>query len=334
VGVRRRTVASVIDELKILKFEHGINHVMWLDDDFLYNKREALTLFNEMVKQNLNITWDNTNGVIAASCTAELMNAAADAGCIGLTIGMESGNRDVLRKIRKPGTVENFLRAAEVLNKIQQINARVFLMIGFPHETFSQIKDTIDVSLAMDLDWYNVTILQPLPNTTIFDQMLSDGLIGDIEFSEMGYNSGTHGKKTNKSGTSVDPLSIDFQDAFRDKKPEDIPDKKELDNIWAYMNYHLNFKKLFLEKRRPKLLQQYKYIRNIAELVAPNNAFAIYFASFLHNQLNKNVDNKLLQQFINASENNSYWKKRCQEFGLDEAHIRLQKYPNETSLRI
>ena len=131
-----------------------------------------------MIKNKLDMTWDNTNGVIAASCTDELMGAAAESGCIGLTVGMESGNRDILRKIRKPGTVENFLKAAEVLNKIEKINARVFLMIGFPNETFSQIKDTIDVSTTMNLDWYNVTILQPLPNTVIFDQMLSEGLLG------------------------------------------------------------------------------------------------------------------------------------------------------------
>ena len=78
------------------------------------------------LKNNLNHYWDNGNGVIAASCTEELMTAAAEAGCIGLTVGMESGNREILRKIRKPGTVENFLKAAEVLNKIEKINARVF----------------------------------------------------------------------------------------------------------------------------------------------------------------------------------------------------------------
>ena len=52
-------------------------------------------------------------------------------------------------------------------------------------------KDTIDISQTMNLDWYNVTILQPLPNTVIFDQMLSEGLIGDISFSEMGYTRNT-----------------------------------------------------------------------------------------------------------------------------------------------
>ena len=327
VGVRRRTVDSVIEELKILKFEHGIDHVMWLDDDFLYNKKESLMLFNEMVRNNLNMTFDNTNGVIAASCTEEVMNAAAAAGCIGLTVGMESGNRDILRSIRKPGTVENFLRAGEVLNKIEQINARVFLMIGFPNESFSQIKDTIDVSTTMNLDWYNITILQPLPNTVIFDQMLSEGLIGDISFSEMGYNSGTHGKKVKKSGASRDPLSVDFKNAFSDKKLEEIPDKTDLDNIWAYMNYHLNFRRLFQENRKTKLNQQYKYVRNIADLVAPNNAFAIYFSAFLHHRLYNEIDYNLLDQFSKSLSNNSYWKKRCKEFGLNADHIKSNNYP-------
>ena len=38
-------------------------------------------------------------------------------------------------------------------------------MIGFPNESYRQILDTINVSNEMSLDWYNVGILQPLPNT-------------------------------------------------------------------------------------------------------------------------------------------------------------------------
>ena len=37
--------------------------------------------------------------------------------------------------------------------------------------------------------------------------------------------------------------------------------EKDLDNIWAYMNFHLNFKRLFTENRSSKLNQQYKYVR-------------------------------------------------------------------------
>ena len=200
-------------------------------------------------------------------------------------------------------------------------------MIGFPNETFSQIEDTIDVSTTMNLDWYNVTILQPLPNTVIFDQMLSEGLIGDITFSEMGYNSGTHGKRTNKSGLARDPLSVEFKDAFNVKNDLKVPSKNDLDNIWAYMNFHLNFKRLFKEKRKSKLSQQYKYVRNIADLVAPNNAFAIYFASYLNYKLGNGLDDKLLTQFKKSVSENQYWNLRCKEFGLSDLHIKDQKYP-------
>ena len=78
---------------------------MWLDDDLLRDHTRAIGLFNEIVRRGLTITWDATNGVIAASCTDEVIDAAAKSGCIALNIGMESGNPDILRKIVKPGTV-------------------------------------------------------------------------------------------------------------------------------------------------------------------------------------------------------------------------------------
>ena len=50
VGVRRRSVESVIEELKILNQEYGIDHIMWLDDDLLYDRKESIRLFNEIIK--------------------------------------------------------------------------------------------------------------------------------------------------------------------------------------------------------------------------------------------------------------------------------------------
>ena len=111
VGVRGKTVDSVLEELRVLKYEHGIGHVIWLDDDLLYDEKRAIELFNGMVQKNLGLTWDATNGVIASSCKYDVIAAAADSGCIGMYFGIESGNNDILRSIKKPGTVETFLKA-------------------------------------------------------------------------------------------------------------------------------------------------------------------------------------------------------------------------------
>jgi hypothetical protein len=91
--VRRRSIQSVIDELLLLRYEHGVEHIVWLDDDFLYNEKDSVALFNEMVRQNVDITWDNSNGVIASSCTDEVISAAAESGCLALFWELNQGTQ-------------------------------------------------------------------------------------------------------------------------------------------------------------------------------------------------------------------------------------------------
>ena len=325
VGVRRREVSSVIEELKILKNEYNIDHVMWLDDDFLYNTSESMRLFNEMIKANLNMTWDCTNGLIAAACKDEVIQAASDSGCIGVNIGMESGNRKILKDIKKPGTVENFLKAAEVFRKYEKINARVFLMIGFPNESYRKILDTIKVSNQMNLDWYNVGILQPLPNTPIFESMVQAGMIDtkNLEFSDIRYNSGGLGKhkKQNK-----DMLSVDFSKAFEVKDLDEVPQKEKLDDIWAYMNFHLNFKKLLFENRKNKLMQKYKYVKNITDLVSPENCLALYFLGYLEKKIYGKVNLETIKNLENRLKIYGYWQERFDQYGLSSDHLKKEKF--------
>tara|TARA_Y100000588_G_scaffold395323_2_gene523406 strand:- start:13662 stop:15599 length:1938 start_codon:yes stop_codon:yes gene_type:complete len=333
VGVRSRPVQSVIDELLHLRDTYGVNHIMWLDDDLLRGHDRALKLFNEMVRQKVGITWDATNGVIAASCTDELMAAAAESGCIGLNIGMESGSSEILRNIKKPGAPKTFLRAAEVLRKYEQINARVFLMLGFPGESYRMILDTIELSRAMDLDWYNITILQALPNTPIFDSMVEQGYINveTLKFGDIRYNSGAYGKHRKQAerpdSDQGDLLASDFKDAFNRSDLDEVPEPEELDAIWAYMNYHLNFRPLFFEHRPVKLVQKLQYVKNISDLVAPENAFAMYFQGYLQSQVNGSIDPTLIENLENRLALSPYWSERFRDFNMSPNHLRTKDFP-------
>lgn len=317
VGVRRRSVDSVIDELSMLKNDFGVNHIMWLDDDFLYDKKEAYNLFNTMIQKNINITWDCSNGVIAASCTEELMDAAEKSGCLGLILGMESGNRKILKSIKKPGTVETFLKAAEVLKKYEKIHSRVFLMIGFPNETFAQIQDTLNVALEMNLDWYNIAPLQPLPNTPIYESMLAQNLIDENKnFTDLKFNSGPTSRAADKKNKGRDLLSSDFKDIFSGKL-SDIPDLKEIDLVWAYLNFHLNFKRLFDENREIKLDLNRKYLDHISDKIAPDNAIAIFFSCYLDKKIEQKININKIQTLEDILNKSPYWMKRFDDFKLD-----------------
>ena len=87
------------DELAYLKEYHGVNHVMWLDDDLLFDRERTIGMFNEMIKRNLKITWDASNGIIASALKDEVLDAAAESGCIGMHFGIESGSDKILREV-------------------------------------------------------------------------------------------------------------------------------------------------------------------------------------------------------------------------------------------
>lgn len=324
VGVRGRSVQSVIDELLLLRNEFGVEHIMWLDDDFLYDHKRALQLFNEMIRQKVGVTWDCTNGVIAYSCTEEIISAAEASGCLGLHIGMESGNPTILKEIKKPGTVDIFLRAAEVLRRHEKINSRVFLMLGFPHETFRMIQDSFRVGLEMNLDWYMITPLQPLPNTPIFGQMAMEGLLGSVTFDNIRFKLGAHGNQRKATEKKVNIFATDFKNVFNEVNLDSIPTPQDINRIWAYMNYHLNFERLFREERHEKHRQMFKYLGYVADVVAPDDAFAHYFRTYLYQKVYGCVEPVFIEKLKTILNENPHWQERFEEY-----HLSLEDFEKE-----
>ena len=314
-GVRQRDVIAVVDELQFLAERFGVRHIMWLDDDLLKDEKRAIAMFNEMVRRNLPLTWDASNGVIASSCTEEVVHAMADSGCIGAHIGMESGNPTILRQIKKPGIVRNFLKAAENLRKYESIHSRVFLMLGFPGETMSMMQDTLNVALEMSLDWAHINVLQPLPNTPIYDSMVAQGLIQTSGQDEVRYSTGSYAKQTDtENGRRLENLS--FREAFSFLSPNDIPTPEQITHVWFYMNYHINFHRLLGEERLGKLHQQAAYLRNLTDIVAPEHGFGLYFLAYLESRLSGRASPETLQRLNARLTESAYWKERFAAFGL------------------
>lgn len=330
MGVRQRSISSVVDELELLKYEHGIGHVMWLDDDLLKDHDRAIGLFNEMVRRGLDISWDATNGVIASSCTDEVISAAADSGCIAINIGMESGNREILKMVRKPGTLENFLSAAEVLRRYEQIHASVFLMVGFPGETMSMILDTINVAREMDLDWYRCSQLHPLPNTPIYDAMVAQGIIQETGDKELRFNGGAFGKQAEiEQGLRL--ATADFKEAFASIPMNAVPTPDQITDIWFFMNYHLNFHRIFHERNPVKMAQLIAHLNVLADVISPENGFSIYFLGYLEYLQTGRVSPELAARLDRRLETSPFWRDRFEAFGLSPDHLKTLKFPeNET----
>jgi len=345
--VRHKTVDSVVDELLYLQNEHGVEHIVWLDDDLLKDEKRTIDMFNEMVQRNVKLTWDATNGVIAHSLKKyEVVEAAYQSGCIGLHVGIESGNPQILKDIRKPGTVETFIAASEVLSKFPSINIRALLMLGFPKETLSMMFDTIELAEKINFDWANISILQPWKGTPIYQEMSDDGLIGETEGTikdgddkaaakqVAGYQLGTYSRQRAiesgkiKTSINVDDLKNGFLNKIKAKDMNIIPTAKELDDLWFYMNLRINFARLLRENREVKIQQQYKFLDHVCNKTAPDNALIIYFFAHIEKKYKGKVSDTLKKRIVERLDGSNYWKERFASFKLDTKDVLDEKFPS------
>ncbi len=314
MGVRQRSISSVVDELEMFQNELGVDHFMWLDDDLLKDHKRAVGLFNEMVRRKLKMTWDASNGVIASSCTDEVIGAAAESGCIGLHIGMESGNPQILLQVKKPCTVDHYLRAAEIFKKYPQIYVHIFIIIGFPGETVSMIADTLRVSAEMDMDWYIVSVLQPLPNTPVYDQMVSQGLIQEVGNKHARYQVGSFGTMSEVEKNQSAPMNI--RELLDKLDPNLVPSRGQLDDIWFYMDYHMNYYRLFKENSPEKINQQMQHLRKVSDILVPDHPLALYFLGYLQGKHFSGVTPEIITRLEGKLVESKYWSDRLEAFDL------------------
>ena len=170
--VRHKTIDSVVDELLCLQNDYGVQHIVWLDDDLFYDVDRTLNLYNEIVKQNLNITWDASNGIIASAAVAhpELISAAEESGCIGAYFGIESGNEEVRKDANRTSDTNSAqIEKVKLLEKTG-IKVKAMYIIGMPADTDSSYKKTVEFAKKVKSSYAQFSVFTPYPGTPIFKE--------------------------------------------------------------------------------------------------------------------------------------------------------------------
>ena len=309
-GVRGRSLKSVVDELQFLKEYHGVNHVMWLDDDLLFDRERTIGMFNEIVKRNLNITWDASNGIIASALKDEVLDAAAASGCIGMHFGIESGSDKILREVHKPSGKKHYLALEPKLKKYPQIFTKGFLMIGFPNETLAQIKETIDMAIQINLDWYTIQVAHPLPKTEMHTQMVQMGEIIEDAVDAEKLNYGNRTGKLKEREDKEKKNAKEFNDIFIGNLDQ-RPLKTEMEDIWFTSDYKINYERLNFITEPKQLNKLNIFLKYVGNYISQKNPLINHFRSVIAEKLKKNDDANQLKELSKISlANSEYWKKR------------------------
>jgi magnesium-protoporphyrin IX monomethyl ester (oxidative) cyclase len=173
---RMRSVDNVIEEMRLLKDEYGIEELMFEDDNVTANLVRAKELFRRMIEEKFDFIWDTPNGVGIWTLDEEALDLMKASGCVKLNFPIESGSQDVLKNIiRKPLDLEKARKLMDYCKKID-LDFSMFLVIGMPGETLRDIWTSIKFAASCKCFNPHISVATPYPGTQLFDICKDDEL--------------------------------------------------------------------------------------------------------------------------------------------------------------
>jgi len=164
--LRFHSAEYVLDEMKYLKKNFGINELIFFDDTFLINQERALKICEGIIRENINISWSCNARV--NNVNKELLQTLKRAGCWLIQFGVESGNQDILKTIKKGITLEQVERACRLAYEAG-FEVKTYFILGHPNETVETLNDTIKFMAKLQAHYASINFMTPLPGTELWD---------------------------------------------------------------------------------------------------------------------------------------------------------------------
>ncbi len=169
--VRFRDAVPVVNEIEDCINKYGVEYFNFVDDTFMINTRRVIELCDEIMKRKLKISWQCFTR--ADTVSEDLLRLMKAAGCKQISMGVESGNQEILDKAGKGTELEQYVRAYKLLGKVG-FEKRGSFILGLPYESAGTLRDTIDFAKKLKLDRAFFNICTPYPGTQLF-QMADRG---------------------------------------------------------------------------------------------------------------------------------------------------------------
>ncbi len=176
-GYRKRSHTHVVDEIELLNRKFDQNYFMFIDDNFALQKNHVIEICEEICKRGLDIQFAVPQGLYIPSVDEEVVEALAAAGCVTVSIPIESGSEYIRNSIiGKNISTEKIFSVVDYFKKKEIFTVGLFIM-GFPEETVETLEETVKMIKQLALDVNSVATLTPFPETKIFEQAKKDNLL-------------------------------------------------------------------------------------------------------------------------------------------------------------
>jgi radical SAM superfamily enzyme YgiQ (UPF0313 family) len=162
----------VVDEMEEVKNRYQAREVYFDDDTFTANKRQVLTICNEIRRRRVNLLWSCMGDAMVVD--EEMIEAMADAGCIGMKFGVESGDERILKYIHKPIDFQRIKQVA-LWYAQRRIKTHATFTFGLLGDTKESMRKTMELAKELDVDSVQFSIVTPFPGTEYYKEVKGRG---------------------------------------------------------------------------------------------------------------------------------------------------------------
>lgn len=149
---KSKNIDVVLQEFENIE-KAGIKFVRFLDDTFNLPKKHFNEILNSLVNNDYGFEW--ISYIRCQYLDDETVKLMKKSGCIGVFLGIESGNNEILKNMDKRSTVEEYFKGISLLQK-HDIPTYGAFIVGFPGETDETVEDTIKFIKKAKFDYYRL----------------------------------------------------------------------------------------------------------------------------------------------------------------------------------
>jgi magnesium-protoporphyrin IX monomethyl ester (oxidative) cyclase len=173
---RGKSAVRTVDEIEHLYKNYGVKEFSFLDDSASVNKVRWNDICDEIIRRKLDIRWSTPNGIAHWTLDKPTLRKMKKAGCYRVTFGIESGDVEMRKFIGKPYPLSQAKDLIRYANKIGMWTICTHIL-GFPHETLKQMKNTINFAKKSGTDFAVFYTLCPMPTSDVYQYFKKEGLL-------------------------------------------------------------------------------------------------------------------------------------------------------------
>ena len=171
---RFRSIDNVFDEIQLVQKTHGTFQFLFKDDSFTLSRKRVEEFCSSVSRSNVRILWESSTRLDLID--DQMVQAMKKAGCNRVSVGVESGDDEILAIMNKRLTREKIRNATSILNR-NNLFWTAYFMMGLPTETETQMLNTLEFMRELRPPYAAIGIYKPYPGTKLFAIAEQHGLV-------------------------------------------------------------------------------------------------------------------------------------------------------------